>query len=226
MSRKKIYIFVYYRRINSKRKMKQKLKKKSNIFNKILNHSHNTIMNINTSKVFAGLVIITLNIASRFVTIKLSKSMESYLKFTFSKQILIFAIAWMGTRDIYIALLITIIFIILMDYLFNEDSMFCCLPKSFMDHHINLLDNDKVSDEDIQKAKDLLQKADSQKAETTGATGATGATDQNQNILQQGPNILPQGPTIIPQQPQQYPNPTIIPQNRNIITPFPAINSM
>ena len=92
--------------------MKQKIKKKGNIFQNILNHSHNTITNINTSKVFAGLVIITLNIASRFVTIKLSKSMESYLKFTFSKQILIFAIAWMGTRDIYIALFITTLFII------------------------------------------------------------------------------------------------------------------
>jgi hypothetical protein len=64
---------------------------------------HNSIMQINNSKIFAGLMIITLNIASRFVTIKLSKSLESYLKFTFSKQILVFAIAWMGTRDIYIA---------------------------------------------------------------------------------------------------------------------------
>ncbi len=196
------------------------MKKKDNIFQNILNHSHNTITNINTSKLFAGLMIITLNIASRFVTIKLSKSMESYLKFTFSKQILIFAIAWMGTRDIYIALLITLIFITLMDYLFNEDSMFCCLPKSFMDHHINLLDNDKVSNEDIQKAKDLLQKADAQAAATANEYFPN--SDQNQNILQQGPNILPQ------QQPtqQQYPSQTIIPQNRNAITPFPPINSM
>ena len=157
-------------------------------------------------------MIITLNIASRFVTIKLSKSMESYLKFTFSKQILIFAIAWMGTRDIYIALLITILFILLMDYLLNEDSMFCCLPKSFMDHHINLLDNDKISDEDIQKAKDILKKADEQSSNNygTGATGATGATGSYPNILQQGPNIL---------QPDQ-------PPIRHISTPFPPINSM
>ena len=199
--------------------MKQKIKKKGNIFQNILNHSHNTITNINTSKVFAGLVIITLNIASRFVTIKLSKSMESYLKFTFSKQILIFAIAWMGTRDIYIALFITTLFIICMDYLFNEDSWFCCLPKSFMDHHINLLDNDKVSNEDIQKAKDLLQKADTQAAATANEYFPN--SDQNQNILQQGPNIIPQQ-----QQLQQYPSQPIIPQNRNAITPFPPINSM
>ena len=72
--------------------------------NQFFKNIHDNVQDLNKSKVSAGLMIITLNIASRFVTIKLSKSMESYLKYTFSKQILIFAIAWMGTRDIYIAL--------------------------------------------------------------------------------------------------------------------------
>ena len=67
--------------------------------NQFFKNIHDNVQDLNKSKVFAGLMIITLNIASRFVTIKLSKSMESYLKYTFSKQILIFAIAWMGTRD-------------------------------------------------------------------------------------------------------------------------------
>ena len=88
-----------------------------------------------------------------------------------------------------------------------------------MDHHINLLDNDKVSNEDIQKAKDLLQKADTQAAATANEYFPN--SDQNQNILQQGPNIIPQQ-----QQLQQYPSQPIIPQNRNAITPFPPINSM
>ena len=51
------------------------------------------VQSINNSKIFAGLMIITLNIASRFVNLKVSKTMESFLKYTFSKYILIFAIA-------------------------------------------------------------------------------------------------------------------------------------
>ena len=35
---------------------------------------HNQVQALNTSKVFAGLIVVTLNIASKFVTIKLSKS--------------------------------------------------------------------------------------------------------------------------------------------------------
>jgi hypothetical protein len=85
--------------------------KKSNQFQNLFNKFNNNVQLVNSSKIFAGLMIIILNISSKFVNIKLSKSIESYLKNTFSKQILVFAIAWMGTRDIYIALIITIIFI-------------------------------------------------------------------------------------------------------------------
>ena len=99
--------------------------------NKMLSLMHDHIMNINNSKIFAGLMIITLNIASKFVTFKLGKTAETYLKYTFSRQILVFAMAWMGTRDIYIAGALTAIFIILFDFLFNENSSLCILPNDF-----------------------------------------------------------------------------------------------
>ena len=111
-------------------------------------------------------MIITLNIASRFVTIKLGKSIESYLKYTFSKYLLVFTIAWMGTRDIYIAFTIMIIFIIITDYLLDDDSMFCILPEEFKDYHQDLLENDgnkeEVTEEDIKKAEKVLEKAKKQ----------------------------------------------------------------
>lgn len=138
-------------------------------FYKLFNYLHNHIQLVNNSKIFAGLVIIVLNISSKFVTIKLSKTMESYLKNTFSKQILIFAIAWMGTRDIYVALLIVAAFTIFIEYLFNEDSMFCIFPKEFQDYHISLLDNDIVSEEDVKKANDVLKKAKEQAENNTGS---------------------------------------------------------
>jgi hypothetical protein len=113
-------------------------KKVKNFLQKI----HANVLMLNGSKVFAGCMIMVLNISSRFVTIKLSKSMESYLKYTFSRQILIFAIAWMGTRDIYIALAVATMFTIIMDFLLNEDNMFCVLPSSFTDYHVQLSDDD------------------------------------------------------------------------------------
>jgi hypothetical protein len=146
---------------------------------------HDTITRINQSKIFAGIMIIVLNIASRFVTIKLSKSMESYFKYTFSKQLLIFAIAWMGTRDIYIALIITGLFTLVMDCLLNEECSICMLPKNFTNYHIELSkekeeeaqqpemkkdkqkvdssEEEQISDAQIKEAKETLEKAQAQK---------------------------------------------------------------
>ena len=139
---------------------------KNKVVQDILTYLHENIKRINDSKIFAGLMIITLNIVSRFVTINLSKSMEAYLKYTFSKYILVFTIAWMGSRDIYIASTIMFIYIIVVDYLLNDDSIFCVLPEEFKDYHTDLLENDgdnqDVSEEDIKKAQKVLEKAKTQ----------------------------------------------------------------
>jgi hypothetical protein len=149
----------------------------------IVKYVNNNVNALNDSKLFAGLMIIILNVASKFVTIKLSKTMESYLKYTFSKQILVFVIAWMGSRSIYIAVIITVIFIICMDYLFNEDSQFCCLPYTFTKYHIDRLENyenldgETISDEDIKKAELILEKAKKQLKPTIQDTQKSGYTN-------------------------------------------------
>ncbi len=118
---------------------------------------------LNNSKFFAGIMIIILNISSKFVTVKLSKSMESYLKYTFSRNVLVYAIAWMGTRDIFVAFIIMTLFILIMDYLLNEDSALCCLPEQFTDYHLSLLDNNEVvSEEDLKKAHETIARAKKQ----------------------------------------------------------------
>jgi hypothetical protein len=89
-----------------------------------LNYAHAQINALNQSKIFAGIMIVIINIASKFVTINMSKTMESYLKYTFSRDVLVFAITWMGTRDIYVAIGLTILFIILVDYIFNGQANF------------------------------------------------------------------------------------------------------
>jgi len=120
-----------------------------------------TILDINSSKIFAGIMIIILNISSRFVNLKISKSFESYLKHTFSRQVLVFAIAWMGTRDIYVALGIVILFTIIVDFICNEDSNFCCFSNDFKDYHIELM-TERVSKEEFDNANDTIKKYNEQ----------------------------------------------------------------
>jgi hypothetical protein len=126
-----------------------------------LDNMHEHIININSSKIFAGLMIITLNIASKFVTFKLGKTIEMYLKYTFSRQILVFAMAWMGTRDIYVAAALTLLFIILFDFLFNENSALCILPNELKEYYQNY--DEDISHDEYVKAKATVEKYVEQK---------------------------------------------------------------
>jgi len=130
-----------------------------NFFQNPFQFLHDNIMYLNNSKFFAGIVMIMLNVGSKFIAIQFSKSTEEYLKFTLSKQILVFAMAWMGTRDIYTALSLTAIFVILSDHLFNEDSTFCIVPDK---HRVlnNTIDENKdgiISDAEINSAIQILE---------------------------------------------------------------------
>lgn len=113
---------------------------------------------LNNSKFFSGVVMILLNIGSKYITIELSKSQEAYLRNSLGRQLLIFAIAWMGSKDILIALALTAIFNVLANHLFNEQSKFCIIPARYRNYEDVLdLDGDgKVTEKEIKKAKQLL----------------------------------------------------------------------
>jgi hypothetical protein len=85
--------------------------------------------------------------------------MESYLKFTLSRDVLIFCIVWMGSREIYIAFIFTLLFTFIMDFLLNEESSYCILPEKFTTYHTDLIDQ-SPSQEEIQNAKNVLEKAE------------------------------------------------------------------
>ena len=136
-----------------------------NIFSSAISFIHNHIMFLNNSKFFAGVVMILLNVGSKFIAIQFSKSTEEYMKYTLSKQILVFAMAWMGTRDIYTSLGLTAVFTILSDHLFNEESHLCIVPEQYRVLH-KLLDtnNDNtVSETEISAAIAILEKAKREK---------------------------------------------------------------
>ena len=133
----------------------------SNVFNQSIDFIHNHIMFLNNSKFFAGVVMILLNVGSKFIAIQFSKSTEEYLKMNITKQLLVFAMAWMGTRDIYTALVLTAVFTILSDHLFNEESPYCCVPEKYriLAKLVDENSDGSVSEEEISNAIAILEKA-------------------------------------------------------------------
>jgi len=137
--------------------MKREKKKPHTNFNIFIEH----LYALNNSKFFAGIIMLIMNIGSKYITLELSKSQGDYVKYTLGRQILVFAILWMGTRDIVVALILTCVFIVFADYLLNDNSKYCVIPNKYKDI-VSQLDEDgdgKISQKEINDAIHILKKA-------------------------------------------------------------------
>ena len=137
--------------------MKKGIKKKQTNFNIFTEH----LYALNNSKFFAGIIMLVMNIGSKYISLELSKSQEDYVKYTIGRQILVFAILWMGTRDIVVALILTCVFILFADYLLNDNSKYCIISDKYK-QIVTQLDSDgdgKISQKEINDAIHILKQA-------------------------------------------------------------------
>lgn len=136
---------------------------KSNIFNNFSVGLNSIIGSINENKFVVAFSLILLNIGSKYINLNLTKGQEIIIK-SISREILIFAISFMASRDIIVSLIITFLFTIAIRYLFNENSNYCILPSNFK-NLIPILDtnnDNKISTDEVKKAIDILEKAKKQ----------------------------------------------------------------
>ena len=131
----------------------------------MLSNIQRSLATFNNSKFLLGITMLLLNVGSRYVELGFSKTQEQALRNGLGREIFIFAVVFMGTRDIIISIMMTASFIILSDYLLNERSRFCIMPNS-MKKISNVIDfnNDGIiSPDEEEKALELLRKAERQK---------------------------------------------------------------
>jgi hypothetical protein len=130
---------------------------------------NNAINSLNSSTFFAGIMMICLNIGSRYIQLNLDESTESYIKYALTKEILVFTISWMATRNIYSALVLTAVFVVLADFILNEKSKYCLLPKKFIkSRKLGEYTNNKIiTDKEYSDAIDLVEKYKTQKSKSS-----------------------------------------------------------
>jgi len=120
---------------------------------------------VNNSKLTMGLLMILLNIGSKYVDLGFSKTQEQLLKTGISREILIFAISFTATRDIMVSLIITAAFFVLAEIIFHEESKYCIMPDH-MKRVMSIIDTNQdgiISAKEEEKAIQLLKKAEKQR---------------------------------------------------------------
>ena len=94
-------------------------------------HNFDVFMkDMGTNKLLLGVFMIFINIGSRYIELRLTKGQEMILK-NIAREVLIFTIAFIHTKDLILSFIITGIFIILANFVFNEKSKYCILPDKY-----------------------------------------------------------------------------------------------
>ena len=96
---------------------------------KLLNSISSGIKALNSSKFLTGIIVILINIGSRYVDLGFSKTQEHALRTAITREIILFSAVFMATRDLVLSFMLTAAFIIMANYAFNENSNYCIIPQ-------------------------------------------------------------------------------------------------
>ena len=113
-----------------------------------------TIDNLNSSKYFAGLMILFLNLSSRYLALELSETQEQILSNKLIRRFIIFTVVFVSTRDVWVSMIVTAVFVILVSGLFNENSKYCIMTKPVIK---------QVTQDDVAEARKVLKLYELQK---------------------------------------------------------------
>ena len=76
---------------------------------------------LNENKFFFGVILIIVTIGGRFIISELNDSQKKLIHDPIVRKVFIFCAFFMATRDIYCAIILTIIFVLLISELFNDE---------------------------------------------------------------------------------------------------------
>ena len=79
----------------------------------------------NSNPYFIGIMMLILNVGGRFISLEVTKKQEQFLQLPWVRRILIFTVLFVATRNIWVAFWATITVVLLLGYLFNENSALC-----------------------------------------------------------------------------------------------------
>lgn len=101
---------------------------------KSLNYINSYLTNVNSSKITIGIAMIMFNLGSKYIIMDISKNQEQFFKNIIIRRLTLFCIFFVATRDVFVSLVLTAIFVVLAFGLFNQDSKYCILSNSFYDN--------------------------------------------------------------------------------------------
>ena len=115
---------------------------------------------LTNDKLYFGIIIIIINILSKNVSLELSPLQKKFFNNIYIRQIIIFTIIFMGTKDLKVSFVLTGTFYILSSHLLHEESRLSLLPN-VLKESVDSNNDGEVSQEELERAINTLNKVKS-----------------------------------------------------------------
>lgn len=97
----------------------------------VLNPIEVLIGSFNTNPYFIGMMMLFMNLGGRFLAMEVSKGQEKFFQNPWTRRFLIFTVIFIATRNIFVAFSLSLIVILIVGLLFNENSsLFILAPRA------------------------------------------------------------------------------------------------
>lgn len=91
----------------------------------VLNPFDAFVLSLNSNPYFIGLMMLLLNLGGRFIAMEVTKGQEQFFQNPWVRRLLIFTVLFVGTRNVMVAFWSTLVIVLCIGYLFNENSSLC-----------------------------------------------------------------------------------------------------
>ena len=107
------------------------------------------------NKYMIGITMVIVNLGARFIVNELNEEQKKFINTKYLRRIVIFFLIFMATRDIISSFVLTVMFVLLISELFNENSDLSLVPKDENDETV--VDEKVNNDKKLQDAIEILQ---------------------------------------------------------------------
>lgn len=109
------------------------------------------LTSLNASKLFSVFIIFIMNIGSKYMAKDVPVAVDLIFENFWARMFVVFCVAFVSTRDIFMSLIITMLFILLFKYILNEKSSTCVIRKRIDDYKMN-----NISEQDVVRAYQVI----------------------------------------------------------------------
>ena len=109
------------------------------------------LASLNGSKLFSVFIIFIMNIGSKYMSKDMPVAVDLIFENFWARMFVVFCVSFVSTRDIFMSVVITLLFILFFNFILNEKSSTCLIKNKINNYKMK-----NISEQDVANAYQII----------------------------------------------------------------------